>query len=774
MGAIYKKELKSCLSGMWGAVAAAVMLLIWGLMFRYYNLYNGALTYHYAVSGSTLMFYIVVPILSMRVFSEEKRLGTERLLLTSPVSLAEIVFGKYLALITVFAVPVGVMCLGPLIMTRYGAETLVWDYACILIFFLMGCAYLSVGMFISATTESPVIAAVLSILFVFATQMIGSIFPIIGASGVTSLIFLIVLTGLCGLLAWFMTGSGTAGVTVFGALTLALLLLFRIRPEWFSGRTTSVLRALDFYTHYEEAAAGSFSVVNILYFAAYIAAGILLTLQILGRHLADRGLRLVFGTVILASFAVSIGIAAALPSSYVSSDLTEGRLYTLGETSKELVSSLSEDVVLYYITENGSEDEAVWKLLDAYEAAGSRIRAERVDAVVSPGFAKQYTDENVTLGSVIAVCGERSAVADAGTFYIYNYGTDFTAGAYDAEGRITSAIASAVREKPKSIGYTVGHDEVPLGSEMEDAVAKAGLEAVPVNLLTGEIPKECAALVIFSPQQDLTKEEADKVISYLYEGGHVLAVSMPYLASGVRTPNYDSILGAYGISRKEGLVMEGEEQRFVQAPYLILPEVQDLSPVTRGLANSNIVYALSEALEASEEDDMPWTVTPLLLTSHGAYLKSDIDETVEKREGDPEGEYVLALQAEQTFSADSFGAADMPEDQAEEGGEEAGERNKVTKLLCFTTPCALSSDALSSLIQQYTALPEGNSALISGILAYLTDEESAVYVPAKTLATPQTVIARGTADLLGGFLMLGLPAAVLAAGLWVFLSRRRR
>ena len=105
MAAIYKREMYGFFTNLTGAVAAAVMLLVFGLMFRYYNLYNGALTMHYTVSGSALVFYIVVPVLSMRSFAEERRQKTDQLILTAPVSLAEIVFGKYLALISMLALP---------------------------------------------------------------------------------------------------------------------------------------------------------------------------------------------------------------------------------------------------------------------------------------------------------------------------------------------------------------------------------------------------------------------------------------------------------------------------------------------------------------------------------------------------------------------------------------------------------------------------------------------------------------------------------------------
>ena len=284
MAAIYKREMYGFFTNLTGAVAAAVMLLVFGLMFRYYNLYNGALTMHYTVSGSALVFYIVVPVLSMRSFAEERRQKTDQLILTAPVSLAEIVFGKYLALISMLALPLAILCTFPLIMTAFGNETVLWDYTVIGAFFLMGCAYLAVGLFISSCTENAVIAAILSIVFVFVTQMMSSVFTMISSTAMTALLFLAILSALAGMLVFVMTGNFAAGMLSFALLSLACIAGYLVRPDWFSGRTESVLRILDFSTHFSDFAGGAFSLANAVYFISYIAAGLVLTLLSLDRR----------------------------------------------------------------------------------------------------------------------------------------------------------------------------------------------------------------------------------------------------------------------------------------------------------------------------------------------------------------------------------------------------------------------------------------------------------------------------------------------------------
>ncbi|MDO4619636.1 MAG: ABC transporter permease [Lachnospiraceae bacterium] len=284
MKAVLKKELRGYLTNMTGAVALAVMLLVLGLMFRYYNLYYGVLTLRYTISSSLLIFYIIVPVLSMRIFAEEKRQRTDQLLLTSPGSLLSIVMGKYLAELLIFVMPLLILCLCPLFMNAYGAEPLVWDYACIFAFFLMGAAYLSVGMFISACTESAIIAGVLSIVFVITTQLLSSIFTIISSSELGSLLFLLVLCVLAALLLYFMTKHYFISLGMGAVLALFCILGYYLKPDWFGGKTESVLRILDFSTHFEDFIAGSFSLSNAVFFLSYAVIGIVLTVQALEKR----------------------------------------------------------------------------------------------------------------------------------------------------------------------------------------------------------------------------------------------------------------------------------------------------------------------------------------------------------------------------------------------------------------------------------------------------------------------------------------------------------
>ena len=121
MKAIYKKEVKSYLTSMIGYVFIFFILLLEGIYFTAYNLQNAYPLFGNTLSAITVMFLILVPILTMKTIAEERKQKTDQLLLTAPVSVGEIVTGKFLAVSTVYVIPLLIICLYPLIMGKYGS-----------------------------------------------------------------------------------------------------------------------------------------------------------------------------------------------------------------------------------------------------------------------------------------------------------------------------------------------------------------------------------------------------------------------------------------------------------------------------------------------------------------------------------------------------------------------------------------------------------------------------------------------------------------------------
>jgi len=158
--AIYKRELSSYFNSMIGYLCIAVMVAFIGVYFMAYNLFSGYPYFSYSLASTLFIFMVIVPILTMRSMAEERHSRTDQLLLTAPVSVTEVVMGKYLAMLTVYLIPVLISCLCPLIIAMNGTAYLKADYSAVLAFFLYGAVEIAVGLFISALTESQIIAAV--------------------------------------------------------------------------------------------------------------------------------------------------------------------------------------------------------------------------------------------------------------------------------------------------------------------------------------------------------------------------------------------------------------------------------------------------------------------------------------------------------------------------------------------------------------------------------------------------------------------------------------
>ena len=166
MFAIYKKELKSYFLSPTVYITIGLFLLIFSLFF-YLTTFSvgvydiGNLYFNTARYG----LLIIVPILTMRMFAEERKNGTEQLLLTSPRSITEIVLGKFLAGVSVIVITLIFSLIYYAILCFFKAPNLVPTLVMILGFLLVGMAAISIGMFISSLTENQIISAVVTIVF---------------------------------------------------------------------------------------------------------------------------------------------------------------------------------------------------------------------------------------------------------------------------------------------------------------------------------------------------------------------------------------------------------------------------------------------------------------------------------------------------------------------------------------------------------------------------------------------------------------------------------
>lgn len=280
MKVIYKRELGSYFQSMTGYIFIAFLTAITGVYFMAYNLNAGYPYFSYALSGVLFLLTIAVPVLTMKCFAEERKSKSDQLLLTAPVRLFDIVFGKYLAMVTVFAVPNLIFCLFPLIIKAEGNAYLKVDYLSILTFFLMGCVYIAVGMFLSSLTESQIIAAVTSfgaLLVLFLWDSLVQFLPSSAMGGMIGVLAL--LTLLVYLIHLMMKNRVMTGVLELTAAA-GCIGIYIWKSSVYEGILTKIFGKLSLYTVFTDISSSKiFDLSGIFVYVSFIVVFVFLTMQ---------------------------------------------------------------------------------------------------------------------------------------------------------------------------------------------------------------------------------------------------------------------------------------------------------------------------------------------------------------------------------------------------------------------------------------------------------------------------------------------------------------
>ncbi len=181
MTAIFKREFKSFFTTPLGYVILIIFNLFSGIYFWFGTLYSGSVDMTYVYSGFSLIVLSAMPIITMRLLSEERRQKTDQALLTAPVSLFGIVFSKFLAALLLYVIGISVTLLYSVVLAFIAQPA--WNYILgnYLGLILLGASLLSVGLFISSITENQLVAAIVSYAAMFLMLMsdtIANLFPV--------------------------------------------------------------------------------------------------------------------------------------------------------------------------------------------------------------------------------------------------------------------------------------------------------------------------------------------------------------------------------------------------------------------------------------------------------------------------------------------------------------------------------------------------------------------------------------------------------------------
>lgn len=435
MSAIYIKELKSFFKSLFGWIFLAAFTFFAGVFFVLTNISpaTGLGSPYIADSLGSLVTVLVfiVPIITMRVLSEEKRQKTDQLLLTSPVALWKIIVGKFLAMATVMLIATLIACVGIIVIAIYGTVPVSDTILSVIMFYALACNLVAIGIFVSSITEYQILAGFLSVFInVFILFVPALIYNVLGE----------------------------------GPLVNVASYLYIYRP--FSVGSSGILDIADvIYT---------ISVTVIFLILAYkVFSKNSVQVSAVGRNKYFISNLIPFA-VIVAIIAFNVGLIF-VPTKFTQFDCTYNKIYSISKTSKAILKENTEDVTIFVFASKESVDQRIKFYLNEYERASDKIKIVYKDGI----YEKDPSSLTIKVGDKSKDI-DYSDLYEWETYYYQSYISGF-----DIENEITSAIVS-LKDETANItipSKSLQYDNVIVKSEMIIFYAAMFCLVAPVVLL---------------------------------------------------------------------------------------------------------------------------------------------------------------------------------------------------------------------------------------------------------------------------------------------------
>jgi len=284
MTAVLKHELKSYFRSLTAYVFGAGLLLAVGLGAMLYNIEAAVSNFEFALSYFSIIFAVIVPILTMRVIAEERKQKTDQLLYSLQLTTVQVILGKYLALLVVYFIPLCIISIYPYIFSQFGEVYLLTSYGSIFAFFVMGAALIALGTFISSLTENQGFAAGVGIAVVLFNYYSVSLAEYVSSNSFGSLVALCVIAIILGSVIRHLTKNDILGFGV-GALAIAgILTVYYVDNVSLEGLLPSIMKKLSLFERFETFVNGVFDITAIVFYLTVIVFFLFLSVQSLEKR----------------------------------------------------------------------------------------------------------------------------------------------------------------------------------------------------------------------------------------------------------------------------------------------------------------------------------------------------------------------------------------------------------------------------------------------------------------------------------------------------------
>lgn len=284
MTAVLKHELKSYFRSMTAYVFGAGLLLAVGLGAMLYNIEAAVSNFEFALSYFSIIFAVIVPILTMRVIAEERKQKTDQLLYSLPITTTQVIVGKYLALLAVYMIPLCIVALYPLIFSQFGDVYLLTSYGSMLAFFIMGAALIALGVFISSLTDNQGFAAGIGIAVILLNYFSVSLSEYVSTTAFGSVVSLCVIILALGAVIKYLTKNDNLAYSVCFVLIAAVAITSFVNGGVFEGLLPSIMTQLSLFDRFTGFVNGVFDMTSVVYYASVIVFFLFLSIQSLEKR----------------------------------------------------------------------------------------------------------------------------------------------------------------------------------------------------------------------------------------------------------------------------------------------------------------------------------------------------------------------------------------------------------------------------------------------------------------------------------------------------------
>ena len=523
------------------------------------------------------------------------------------------------------------------------------------------------------------------------------------------------------------------------------------------------------------------------------------------------GRRLQFGAS--ATIALVAGAALLLSVNYLSArhfrrwDWTSSRLYTLSDKTKQILQDVTrkhEEVKITALLSPTQElYDSVRELLANYSAACPALKVEFLDSAREPtraaALVKKFgLQSEQELRFVLFESGSRSKQVDVTEFVEYDYSSPAMGGpprikAFKGEQAFTGAILSVTQSSQSAVYFMKGHgeaaaqDQGPRGlSHLTDILKSENYRIAEWDSLSGgQVPDDCAALVIAGPRRTLLESEAQAIGAYLERGGRLLALLDPELGRDgtIQPTGLEGMLRDHGVTLDADLVVDHRDPKIIvlgAGPETLVVRDLPSHPVTRNLGgDAAVIFQIARSVTPVSPPPANLSVQPIARTSPDGWGERDLSTLrtgITKGPNDISGPVTVALAAEETGEAPK-----------QAGGKKTAGGTQTRTQPTAPPPAAqavanppkppkpkarLVVFGDSDFATNSASMRLGNLDLALNAIHWLSEKETLLGIEPRTPEQIVLTLSPSESRNLVLLVLFGLPMAAAVAGLTVWWQRR--